>query len=215
MKKIYLFISLAFFAVVLLSLNKPDKKIVWYTWLEKSGKNNDTKKVFTFKGNLIHVSGEEFGYICTEKMYSNFKLTLEFKWGVKKFPPRENEKRDAGILYLANHYRGDKIWPRSFEFQIQEGDCGDFWMTDSTTIVYKGKTTTSERWHREAKFTDAEKPNGEWNKVEVIVRNGKITHMLNGVLVNEGSDPSIKEGHIILQSEGAELDYRNVKITAY
>lgn len=49
----------------------------------------------------------------------------------------------------------------------------------------------------------------------VTVRDGKITHLLNGVLVNEGSEPSIKEGHIILQSEGAELYYRNVKIKEY
>jgi hypothetical protein len=88
-------------------------------------------------------------------------------------------------------------------------------MTDSTTIVYKGAITKSDRWHREIKFTDAEKPNGEWNTIEIIVRDGKITHRLNGVLVNEGSDPSIKEGHIILQSEGAELYYKNVKIKEY
>lgn len=215
MKNKFLLLPVVLLSIYLVSFIEPDKKIDWYTWLEKSGKNNDPKKVFVFDGNAIHVSGEEFGYMCTEKKYSNFKLTLEFKWGTKKYAPREDEKRDAGILYLAHHYKGDKIWPRSFEFQIQEGDCGDFWMTDSTTIVYKGQTTKSDRWHREIKFTDAEKPNGEWNKVEVIVQNGKITHRLNGVVVNEGSEPSIKEGHIILQSEGAELYYRNVKIKEY
>jgi hypothetical protein len=201
--------------IIFISFINPNKKPSWYTWLEKSGKNNDPKKVFSVEGNTIHVSGEEFGYMCTEKTYRNFKLTLEFKWGTKKYAPRENEKRDAGILYLAHHYRGDKIWTRSFEFQIQEGDCGDFWMTDSTTIIYKGATTKSDRWHREIKFADAEKPNGEWNTIEIIVRDGKITHRLNDVLVNEGSDPSIKEGHIILQSEGAELYYKNVKIKEY
>jgi hypothetical protein len=190
----------------------PGNKSEWYTWLEKSGKNNDPKKVFRFEGNILHVSGEEFGYICTEKKYSNFKLTFQFKWGEKKFSPRENEKRDAGVLYLANHYKGDKIWPRSFEFQIQEGDCGDFWMTDSTTIMYKGQITPSERWHREIKYSDTEKPNGQWNKVEIIISNGKITHLLNGVIVNEGTDPSIKEGYIILQSEGAEIYYRNTEL---
>jgi hypothetical protein len=85
-------------------------------------------------------------------------------------------------------------------------------MTDSTTIIYKGKMTKSDRWHREIKYSNAEKPTGEWNKVEVIVKNGKITHLLNDVIVNEGSDPSIKEGHIVLQSEGAEIYYRNVRI---
>ena len=80
------------------------------------------------------------------------------------------------------------------------------------TIIFKGQITKKEQWHQEVKITDAEKPHGKWNKVEVIVNNGKITHRLNGVLVNEGSDPSIKEGQILLQSEGAEVYYRNVVV---
>jgi hypothetical protein len=193
-------------------LFSPDKKNEWYIWLEKSGKNNDPKKVFVFENDVLHVSGEEFGYIVTEKKYRNFHFTVEFKWGEKKYPPREKEKRDGGIIYLIDFYNGDKIWPRSIEFQIQEGDCGDFWMTDSTTIIYKNAKTMAERGHREIKFLDAEKPNGEWNKAEVIVKDNKIIHKLNGKIVNEGSNPSIKEGNILLQSEGAELYYRNAEI---
>ena len=37
-------------------------------------------------------------------------------------------------MYHVILYSGDKVWPRSLEYQVQEGDCGDFWMTDSTTI---------------------------------------------------------------------------------
>ena len=184
----------------------------WYLFLSKTGKNNDPLKVFKFEEDILHVSGEDFGYISTNEKYRDFHLTLEFRWGEKKFPPRENEKRDAGVLYLVDYYSGDKIWPRSIEFQIQEGDCGDFWMTDSTTIIYQNKITKPENWHRELKFSDAEKPRGEWNKVEVIVKGGRITHKLNGKVVNEGSDPSVKDGNIVLQSEGAELFYRNVTI---
>ena len=64
--------KIIFTTIVLLSLFSlvsfisSDKK-KWYTWLEKNGKNSDPKKVFTFEGNSIHVSGEEFGYLCTEK----------------------------------------------------------------------------------------------------------------------------------------------------
>jgi hypothetical protein len=63
------------------------------------------------------------------------------------------------------------------------------------------------------KFSDAEKSHGQWNKVEVIVKDGKITHRINGMVVNEGSDPSVIEGNIVLQSEGAEIFYKNVSIT--
>jgi len=165
---------------------KPTETASWYTYTTKTGKNNDPKKVFQFEGNVLHVSGEDFGYIVTEKKYADFHLTLEFKW--------------------------DKIWPRSLEYQIQEGDCGDFWMTDSTTIISNGVLTKPGNWIRVIKTADAEKPNGEWNKIEVIVKDGSITHLLNGKVVNTGQLRNTTTGNIVLQSEGAELYYRNVTI---
>jgi len=190
----------------------PGKKNEWYIWLQKSGKNNDPKNVFHFEKNVLHVSGEEAGYITTIKQYRNFHLTLQFKWGEKRFPPRENAKRDGGVLYHANFYSGDKIWPRSLEYQIQEGDCGDFWMTDSTTIIFHDTLTLPRPSFRGTKFKDAEKPKGEWNKCEVIVKDGDITHIINGVIVNEAKLGNTKEGHILLQSEWAELYYKDVEV---
>lgn len=190
----------------------PGKKAEWHTYLSGS-KSSDPKNVFRFEGNVLHVSGEEFGYIITEKKYGNFHLTLEFKWGEKKYPPREKEKRDAGIMYHVDIYNGDKIWPRSLEYQVQEGDCGDFWMTDSTTILIgQGLLTEPKNWLRYMKLKDAEKPNGQWNKAEVIVKDGKITHLLNGEVVNKAGLGNTKEGYILLQSEGAEVFYRNIEV---
>lgn len=189
----------------------PDKKGEWHTWLAKSGKN-DPKNVFQFEDGVLHVSGEDFGYIVTEKKYSNFHFTVEFKWGEKKYPPREKEKRDGGILYHIDFYNGDKVWPRSLEYQVQEGDCGDFWMTDSTTIIYKDTLTLPQKGLRAIKLKDAEKPNGQWNKAEVIVQNGRITHLLNGEVVNKGALGNTRDGYLLLQSEGAELYYRNAEV---
>jgi len=214
---------LVFFATALSTINlaaqkrsmlfDPAKKNEWYVYIAKSGKNNDPKKVIKFEGNVIHVSGEDFGYIVTEKKYRDFRLVLEFKWGEKKYPPRENAKRDAGILYHADFYSGDKIWPRSLEFQIQEGDCGDFWMTDSTTIIHNDTLTTQQKnAFNVVRTKNAEKPTGEWNEAIVIVSEGKITHLLNGEVVNTGRLGNTKEGNIVLQSEGAEIYYRNVSI---
>jgi hypothetical protein len=187
----------------------PGKKSEWYTYTSQSGKNNDTGKVFQFEKDVLHVSGAEVGYIATEKKYSNFHFTVEFKWGEKKYPPRLNDKRDAGILYHVNFYSGDKVWPRSLECQIQEGDCGDFWMTDSTTIIHTDTLTHPTRGLRVIKSKDAEKPSGQWNKAEVIVQNGKITHIINGEVVNTARLGNTKEGNILLQSEYAEVYYRN------
>ncbi|MEO6549565.1 MAG: DUF1080 domain-containing protein [Ferruginibacter sp.] len=193
----------------------PADKDAWHVYTSKSGKGNDPKNVFRIEGNMIHVSGEDFAYIITEKKYSNFKLTVEFKWGDKKYPPRENAKRDAGILYHVDLYSGDKIWPRSLEYQIQEGDCGDFWMTDSTTIIHNDTLTTPKNAFNIVKTIDAEKATGEWNIATVIVKEGNITHLLNGKIVNQAKLGNTREGNIVLQSEGAEIFYRKVQIEEF
>jgi hypothetical protein len=184
----------------------------WYIYTRANGRSN-ADSVFKFENGMIHVSGKDFAYIITKEKFADFHLVLEFKWGEKKYPPRENEKRDGGILYHVDLYNGDKIWPRSLEYQIQEGDCGDFWMTDSTTIIVADTLTKPAPWFNLRKTQDAEKPHGEWNTAEVIVKNGQITHLLNGVVVNAAKLGNTKTGNIVLQSEGAELYYRNVRVS--
>jgi hypothetical protein len=187
----------------------------WYSFLKTKGKNNDPEKVFSVENGLLHISGKEFGYICTNKVYKDFHLVAEFKWGVKKYPPRDADttKRDNGILYYVPADAKDFVWPKSIECQIQEGDVGDFWLVDHTTIMVDGQRSVPDSFTRVVKKRDAEKPTGEWNRVEVIANKGKITYIVNGVVVNEGEDPSVNEGKIIIQSEGAEIYYRKIEIT--
>jgi hypothetical protein len=182
----------------------------WSTFLKTKGKNNDPDTVFSVVNGLLRISGKEFGYMVTDQSYTNFHLVAEFKWGEKKYPPRENRVRDNGILYYV--VQDDKVWPRSVEFQVQEGDCGDFWLIDSVTIVIDGVRTASTKNTRAIKKKDNEKPTGEWNKLEIIAQNGKCTHIMNGVVVNEGDDASLRSGKILIQSEGAEIYYRKLDI---
>ncbi len=182
----------------------------WYTYIPHKDKSidpkTDPKGVFQVEDGLIHVSGEEFGCLTTEKEFDDYHLIVEFKWGEKKYPPRENAVRDSGILM---HCVGpDKVWTKSIECQIQEGDCGDFWLVDGTSITVDGK----EQKGRVVKQKDAEKPTGQWNTIEVVCDGGKITNIVNGVVVNEGTDASVTKGKITLQSEGAEVFYRKVEL---
>jgi hypothetical protein len=187
----------------------------WYTFLRTKGKANDPEKVFLVENGMLHISGKEFGYIATEKTYRNFKLVAEFKWGVKKYPPRDADttKRDNGICYYFPLTEKDTVWPKSLECQIQEGDVGDLWLIDSTTVLVNGARTQPEAFARVIKKADAEKPTGQWNRVEVIAARGKITYIVNGKTVNEFEDPSVSEGKILIQSEGAEIFYRKIEIT--
>src|SRR4051812_47234252 len=58
------------------------------------GHNNDPLKVFsvvTEDGEpAIRVSGQVMGGLSTRREFGDYVLRLEFKWGRKKWPPREN-----------------------------------------------------------------------------------------------------------------------------
>jgi len=182
----------------------------WDTFLRSKGKNSDPDTIFSVSNGLLKITGKEFGYIVTQKSYTNFHLVLEFKWGEKKYPPRENAVRDNGVCYYV--VEEDKVWPRSIECQVQEGDCGDFWLIDSTSIVVDGIQQGPTRNTRVIKKRDNEKPTGEWNRIEIIARDGRCTHIVNGVVVNEGTDANRRSGRILVQSEGAETFYRKIEI---
>jgi hypothetical protein len=186
----------------------------WYSFLNSKGKSNDPEKVFNIEDGLLHISGKEFGYICTELEFENFHLIAEFKWGEKKYPPRDADttKRDNGICFYMPATAKDTVWPVSIECQVQEGDVGDIWLIGNTTMIINGKRTLPKDFNRVIKQRDAEKPNGEWNKVEIICNKGNITYLVNGVVVNEGSSPSIHKGKILVQSEGAEIYYRKIEL---
>jgi hypothetical protein len=187
----------------------------WYTWLKTKGKNNDPEKIFTVQPDgILHDTGKEVGYLMTEKSFENFHFKLEFKWGDARWPPRENGKRDSGICYNVPADSDDMIWPPSVECQIQEGDVGDFWLLGYSTIQVDGKQNRPLPHSQVVKKKNAENPKGEWNTVEVISFNGKCAHLVNGVVVNYGENSSLIGGRILLQSEYAEIFYRNVRLRA-
>jgi hypothetical protein len=188
----------------------------WYTWLESKGKNNDPEKIFTIQPDgVLHDTGKEAGYIMTQKGFENYHFRLQFKWGEDRWAPREDDKRDSGICYNIPMDEMDKIWPQSIECQIQESDVGDFWLLGYSTIQVNGKQNAPYLHTRMEKRKDAEKPNGEWNTVEVISFNGKCAHIVNGVVVNYGENSSLIGGRILLQSEYAEIYYRSVTIREF
>lgn len=59
---------------------------------------------------------------------------------------------------------------------------------------------------------DLEKPVGEWNTLECICEGDKITNILNGKVVNVGTEASHTKGKILFQSEGAEVFFRRIDL---
>jgi len=211
---------------------------------EPLGLNNDPLKVFsvvTEDGKpAIRVSGERFGGISTIHEYKNYHLRLEFKWGKLKWHPKRNDKRDSGLLYHAvgSHGADGGFWMRSQEFQIQEGDCGDYWgvaggVADVPAIKVGQKfvytpgsplvpfSEKGPNGRNCTKSPDGEKPTGQWNVIDlycfgdtsVHIVNEKVTMILyNSRQWQDGSETALTNGKIQLQSEGAELFYRNLAV---
>ena len=209
------------------------------------GLNNDPLKVFSVVVEdgkpAIRVSGERFGGISTTGSYKNYHLRLEFKWGKLKWQPKQNAKRDSGLLYHAvgNHGADGGFWLRSQEFQIQEGDCGDYWgvaggiadvpavrqgenkfvyTPGSPLLAFREKGPNGRNC---IKNPDGEKPYGQWNVIDLYCLEGTSVHVVNDIVTmilynsrqSEGDkEVGLTEGKIQLQSEGAELFYRNLRV---
>lgn len=186
----------------------------WYMFLEEFGKNTNRDNNFNVENNEIHILGKHFGYIATEKLYSNYYLKVLFKWGEKRFAPRANSKRDSGILYHFPLCEKDSVWPHSIECQVQEGDCGDYWCI-GTTIDSPNKWEIAWNMKHVFKSSDHENPYGEWNTMEIICNKNTSEHYVNGKLVNTGTSLSVNKGKIALQSEGAEVFYKTVELMPF
>lgn len=118
----------------------------WYTFLQKSGRDNDPQKVFSVTNGMIRIGGEEWGCITTNKEYSHYRLVAEFKWGGKTFAPRINNARDCGILLHSKGEDGGSqgIWMRSIECQIIEGGTGDFIVVGDSSDAFQLTTTVAK-----------------------------------------------------------------------
>lgn len=203
------------------------------------GVNNDPRKVFSVVDGMIRVSGEEWGSVSTLEEYQDFHLKFEFKWGSKKWSPRENVVRDSGLLYYAVGPEGAQSghWMRSHEFQLQEGDCADYHSLDGVTVDAHVGDANQGDWKfyrydpakplrtdikaRILKQANFEKPSGEWNTMEVIADGKTLIHLVNGheVLrmtnsrqVVDGKVVPLSRGAFSIQSEGAEAFFRNILV---
>ena len=209
------------------------------------GLNTDPLKVFDVADlggeKVMRISGEQFGGISTTREFENFHLQLQFKWGKLQWPPNKKGKKDSGLMYYAVGPQGADggFWLRSHEFQIEEGDCGDYWAcagaifdvrakkeNDSTYIYNKNGdlftfSTVSPNGRNCQKYPDAEKPTGEWNTIDLYCFGGTSVHIVNGVVnmvlqnsrqLEGNKEIPLTKGKIQFESEGAEIFYRNIKI---
>jgi len=156
--------------------------------------------------------GKPLGYLCTKQDYRDFTLKLEWRW------PEGTEPGKGGVLIRTTGEH--KIWPRSLEAQINAGEAGDFWGLDGYKLTGPDERMVSMENERFGRLTnvkrmkDLEKPAGQWNTYEIIAQGDTVTLIINGEQVNQATGCDLDAGRICLTSEGSEIHFRNITLTA-
>jgi hypothetical protein len=106
------------------------------TWLVDQHER-DPDRVFSVVDQIdgapaIRISGERWGGIATRERYADYRLVVEFRWGLLTWGERRRAARDSGVLVHGEGPLGNTArdmngpWLRSIEAQVIEGGTGDF-----------------------------------------------------------------------------------------
>ena len=105
----------------------------------------------------------------------------------------------------------DKVWPKSIEAQLQSKNAGDIWNIDEFQMKTAADRTKGR--HTKKMHETNEKPLGEWNTYEITLDGTDLELKVNGLVQNVATDCEVIPGKIALQSEGAEIEFRNIVLT--
>lgn len=181
---------------------------------------------------------ERYGHLFYKTPYSHFHLSMEYRFnGIWRKDAPSYTHLNSGVMFHSQDPKTilkEQDWPISVEMQFLAEEkpgvprpTGNM-CSPGTDVVYQGKKDPRHCIDSKSKTY---KPD-EWIKAELIVYGDSLVqHLINGELVLEyskptigggvvnGADPKIfipgkalTSGYIGLQSEGQEIDFRNIKI---
>lgn len=179
---------------------------LWDGKAKQEDKQTPMSAVWSVQDGVLVCQGRPTGYIRTVKEYENYRLSLEWRW------PEGAKGGNNGVLVHTSTPNALGQWPKSIEVQLAQGNAGDFWVIGTTLEVPEIEKRRNGRRH--LNLTDnSEKPPGEWNRMEIEARGDEIKVWVNGDLVNHATKCSERRGAIALQSEGALIYFRNIRLT--
>jgi len=162
---------------------------------------------------VIRTTGTPFGYLRTKRTdYRNLKLHVEYRWW------RKTAKPNSGVFVCLASENGGFL-PTAIENQLCEGKAGDVLGLAGRPLpglsprdAYTPAKPLSGITAAARKGEANEKPFGEWNVLEVEVRDGRLVNCVNGRELNRLEGLDATTGAIALQSEGGAAEFRNVWI---
>ena len=218
----------------------------WQTYDIENGFNNDPQRIYSVVDEdgepAIRISGQILGGLVTREEFGNYRLRLQYKWGRKKWPPRETQPFDSGLLYHSSSleespmrlgsYEQEGHWPwlQSIEFGFLEGgdgnkgsETGDLYSVQFTMADVESEPLPKDQWRYETLLTKKYKPGGEL--VTVKGNGGILNGRTNEKPVGEWNDIElvalgqtalhVVNGKVNLAATGArrEVDGKIVPLT--
>ncbi|MEA1886618.1 MAG: DUF1080 domain-containing protein [Bacteroidota bacterium] len=221
MKKYIQFLALMMFVVAAcssvetISLINGENLEGWHVDVPAMDSNPDTINPFLIRDGMLVSLGRPAGHLITDSVFSDYRLVAEYRF--------VEEPGNCGILVHASTPRAlYDMFPQSIEVQLQHTNAGDFWCIKEdikvdNMVELRGP---EEEWgisegtnRRIVNMTDgSEFDPGEWNTMVIECIDDEIFVWVNTDLVNHGYDCTATRGHIAIQSEGSEVEFRRLDL---
>lgn len=174
---------------------------------------NCAPETWTVKDGVICCTGFPTGAMRTEKQYENFILEAEWRhlksggnsgifiWGTPIAAPGVPFLRGIEVQVLDHGYnaKGKNEWYTTH---------GDIFPIHGATMKPLGRHNNQRSFPSE----ERSKPSPEWNHYRIECNNGSIRLQVNGKEVSGGDDCNYRKGYLALESEGAPVEFKNVRI---
>ncbi|MCX6836867.1 MAG: DUF1080 domain-containing protein [Verrucomicrobia bacterium] len=172
-------------------------------------------ETFTVRDGLVVTSGLPVGTLRTEKMYENF--IIEFDWRHMKSGGNSGLFIWAdGLPVTGSHFsRGIEVQILDLGYDAKGKNerfstHGDIFAVNGAKLTVAGRISPDGR--RSFPMEERTKPSPEWNHYRVVANNGDISLSVNGKEVTIAKAASPRKGYLMLESEGSEAHFRNVRI---
>ncbi len=180
---------------------------------------------WTWKGDLVHCTGEPVGVIRSRKPVTNFELVAQwrhlrsggnsgvFVWASEKalegINPGTLPRGGIEVQVLDHGYKD--------QYEKQTGRPADWFTTDGDVFpVGTSKMTpfppTSPDGSRSFPAKKLSKGVGQWNHYYVRSINGEVRLWVNGEEVSGGTNCEPRTGFLCLESEGSPVEFRHLRI---
>jgi hypothetical protein len=178
---------------------------------------NTGDNTWLLEEDLLKCSGHPIGVMRSEKQYENFIMHVEWR--------HMEAGGNSGVFVWSGAVPDEKSrLPDGVEVQMLELDWVKLNLREGVVppIAYVhgelfgvgGVETVPDnpRGTRSKSIENLCKGRGEWNTYDVVCIDGVIKLSVNGKFVNGVSKASQKKGYLCLESEGAEIHFRNFSV---